>query len=228
MKYIVIGLGNFGLSLAEKLTKLGNEVIGVDNSMTKVESVKEKISHAICLDATDEYTMGGLPFKDTDTVIIAIGENTGANIMATAMVKKLHPNRIISRAIDPLHQTVLEAMDIHTIVHPEEETAEKWAKKLSLKGMVESFELSGKFSIVELTAQESCIGKKIEDIGFRRNFNLVFITIIRKTIEKNILGRVKRVNEVQGVVNNEVVIEKGDILVLYGENEDIKKYIKAN
>ena len=119
-------------------------------------------------------------------------------------------------------------MDIHTIVHPEEETAEKWAKKLSLKGMVESFELSGKFSIVELTAQESCIGKKIEDIGFRRNFNLVFITIIRKTIEKNILGRVKRVNEVQGVVNNEVVIEKGDILVLYGENEDIKKYIKAN
>ena len=228
MKYIVIGLGNFGLSLAEKLTKLGNEVIGVDNSMIKVESVKEKISHAICLDATDEYTMDGLPFKDTDTVIIAIGENTGANIMATAMVKKLHPNRIISRAIDPLHQTVLEAMDIHTIVHPEEETAEKWAKKLSLKGMVESFELSGKFSIVELTAQESCIGKKIEDIGFRRNFNLVFITIIRKTIEKNILGRVKRVNEVQGVVNNEVVIEKGDILVLYGENEAINGFIKAN
>jgi trk system potassium uptake protein TrkA len=228
MKYIVIGLGNFGLSLAEKLTKLGNEVIGVDNSITKVEAVKEKISHAICLDATDEYTMSGLPFKDTDTVIIAIGENTGANIMATAMVKKLHPNRIISRAIDPLHETILEAMDIHTIVHPEEETAEKWAKKLSLKGMVESFELSGKFSIVELTAQESCIGKKIEDIGFRSNYNLVFITIIRKTIEKNILGRVKRVNEVQGVVNNEVVIEKGDILVLYGENEDIKKYIKAN
>ena len=172
--------------------------------------------------------MDGLPFKDTDTVIIAIGENTGANIMATAMVKKLHPNRIISRAIDPLHQTVLEAMDIHTIVHPAEETAEKWAQKLSLKGMVEAFELSGKFSIVELTAQESCIGKKIEDIGFRRNFNLVFITIIRKTIEKNILGRVKRVNEVQGVVNNEVVIEKGDILVLYGENEAINGFIKAN
>ena len=106
MKYIVIGLGNFGLSLAEKLTKLGNEVIGIDNSMTKVEAVKEKISHAICMDATDEYTMTGLPWKDTDIVIIAIGEDTGANIMATAMVKKLHPNRIISRAITPIHETI--------------------------------------------------------------------------------------------------------------------------
>lgn len=228
MKYIVIGLGNFGLSLAEKLTKLGNEVIGVDSSMSKVEAVKERLSHAICLDATDEYTMAGLPFKNTDVVIVAIGEDKGANIMATAMVKKLHSNRIISRAIDPIHETILEAMDIHTIVHPEEETAEKWAKKLSLKGMVESFELSGKYSIVEITLPERCIGKTVEQIGFRSNYNLVFVTLIRKIIEKNIFGKVKRVNEVQGVVNAETTLERADILVLYGENEDIKKFIKEN
>lgn len=228
MKYIVIGLGNFGLSLAEKLTKLGNEVIGVDSSMSKVEAVKERLSHAICLDATDEYTMAGLPFKNTDVVIVAIGEDKGANIMTTAMVKKLHSNRIISRAIDPIHETILEAMDIHTIVHPEEETAEKWAKKLSLKGMVESFELSGKYSIVEITLPERCIGKTVEQIGFRSNYNLVFVTLIRKIIEKNIFGKVKRVNEVQGVVNAETTLERADILVLYGENEDIKKFIKEN
>lgn len=226
MKFIIIGLGNFGLSLAEKLTRLGNEVIGVDNSMAKVEAVKERITHSICMDATDEYTMGGLPFKDTDVVIVAIGEDKGANIMATAMVKKLHPNRIISRAIDPLHETILQAMDINTIVHPEEETSEKWAKKLSLKGIVDSFELSGKYSIVEVNAPESCIGRTIEEIGFRRNHNLVFITTIRKIIEKNILGKIKRVNEVQGVLNYEDKVQKGDILVLYGDNEAITNFIR--
>lgn len=228
MKFIIIGLGNFGLSLAEKLTKLGNEVIGVDNSMAKVEAVKERISHAICMDATDEFTMGGLPYKDTDVVVVAIGEDKGANLMATAMVKKYHTNRIISRAIDPLHETILTAMDIHTIVHPEEETSEKWAKKLSLKGMVDSFELSGKYSIVEVNAPVTCIGRTIENIGFRRNHNLVFITIIRKTVEKNFLGNIKRVNEVQGVVNYEATIEKGDILVLYGDNDSIRQFIKEN
>jgi len=43
MKYLIIGLGNFGASLAEKLTMNGNEVIGVDNSMSKVDALKEKI-----------------------------------------------------------------------------------------------------------------------------------------------------------------------------------------
>ena len=228
MKYIVIGLGNFGLALAKKLTKLGNEVIGVDSSMTKVESVKEKISHAICLDATDEYTMGGLPYKDTDVVIIAIGEDTGANIMATAIIKKLHPNRIISRAIDPLHETILEAMDIHTIVHPEEETAEKWAKKLSLRGLVESFELSGKHSIVEIRLPQNFVGKSPDEIEFRSKYNLVLVTVIKIVAEKSIFGKVKRVNEVQGVVNSETPFDKGDILVLYGDNEDVKTFIKES
>lgn len=228
MKYIVIGLGNFGLSLAEKLTRFGNEVIGIDSSQTRVEAVKEKISHAICMDATDEYTMSGLPFKDTDVVIIAIGENKGANIMTTATVKKLHPNRIISRAIDPLHETILEAMEIHTIVHPEEETAERWAKKLSLKGMVESFELSGEYSIVEINLPEKCVGKTVEEIAFRKNYNLAFLTVIKKVVEKTIFGKVKRVNEVMGVVNYESVLENGDILVLYGANQDIEKFIKEN
>ena len=228
MKYIVIGLGNFGLSLAEKLTKLGNEVIGIDNSMAKVEAVKEKISHAICMDATDEYTMNGLPFKDTDIVIIAIGEDTGANIMATAMVKKLHPNRIISRAISNIHETILEAMDVQTIIHPEEETAERWAKKLSLKGMVESFELSINYSIAEIAIPDQLVGKTIEAVGFRNNYNLVCVTIIKKIADKNIFGKVKRINTIQGVVTTDTVLESADILVIYGENEDIKKFIKEH
>lgn len=228
MKYIVIGLGNFGLALAQKLTKLGSEVIGIDNSLSKVNAVKEKISHAICMDATDEFTMSGLPFKDTDVVIIAIGEDTGANIMATAMVKKLHPHRIISRAITPVHETILEAMDVQTIIHPEEETAERWAKKLSLKGMVESFELSINYSIVEIAIPDNLVGKTIEEVGFRNNYNLVCVSIIKKIADTNFFGKVKRINQVQGVVTTDTVLESGEILVIYGANADIRKFIKEN
>ena len=41
MKFIVIGLGLFGSALAAKLTRYGNEVIGVDSQMSKVEALKE-------------------------------------------------------------------------------------------------------------------------------------------------------------------------------------------
>lgn len=87
MKYIVVGLGNFGASLAEKLTAQGNEVIGIDTRMAKVDLYKERISHTICMDATDEFTVSGLPLKDTDVIVVAIGEDQGANVMATALFK---------------------------------------------------------------------------------------------------------------------------------------------
>ncbi|MDA9143980.1 NAD-binding protein, partial [Bacteroidia bacterium] len=109
MKYIIIGLGNFGAPLGEKLTAMGNEVIGVDNHQSKVENLKETLSHTICMDATDELTMKGLPWKETDIVIVAIGEDQGANIMVTAMLKNLKVNRLISRTINPLHEKVLQA-----------------------------------------------------------------------------------------------------------------------
>jgi trk system potassium uptake protein TrkA len=112
------GLGNFSASLAEKFTLQGHEVIGIDHSMSKVEMLKEKISHTICLDAMDEFTVSGLPLKETDVVIIAIGEDQGANVMTTAVFKNLQVKRLISRAINPLHEKVLRAIGVDEIVHP--------------------------------------------------------------------------------------------------------------
>ncbi len=75
MKIIVFGLGNFGMSLAISLTETGNEVIGVDMQINKVNLVKDKISYAVCMDSTNELAYEALPLKDADRAIVAIGEN---------------------------------------------------------------------------------------------------------------------------------------------------------
>lgn len=128
MKFIIVGLGNFGASLAEKLTQQGNEVIGIDAKMEKVNSLKEKISHTICMDATSEETVRDLPLQNTDIVMICIGEDQGVNVMVTALFKNLKVKRLISRSINTLHENVLKAIGVDEIVRPEEETAERWAK----------------------------------------------------------------------------------------------------
>ena len=53
MKYLIIGLGNFGKTLAEDLTDNGNEVIGIDNDERKIEDVKDRISLSYIMDATE-------------------------------------------------------------------------------------------------------------------------------------------------------------------------------
>lgn len=228
MKYLIVGLGNFGSSLAEKLTNQGNEVIGIDSSMAKVDALKEKISHTICMNATDDFTVSGLPLRDTDVVIVAIGEDQGANIMATALFKNLQVKRLISRAINPLHEMVLKALGVDEIVHPEEETAERWAKKLCLKGVIDSFELNEDFSLVEANVPESCAGKKIGEIDFRKKYNILILTTIKKTEQITRVGRSVMIEKVQGVASSELVLEPDDILVLYGANKDIQSFLKNN
>lgn len=226
MKYLVVGLGNFGASLSMKLTAQGNEVIAIDTSMSKVEMYKEKISHTICMDATDEYTVNGLPLKDTDVVVVAIGEDERANLMSTALFKNLAVKRLISRAINPLHEKVLQAIGIDEIVHPEEESAERWAKKLCLNNVVDSFELSDQFSIIEANLPAEYIGKTLEEVGFRRKYNIILLTTIKKREVKSLLGKSVMESRVQGVATPDMVLEENDILVLYGANVDLQKFLK--
>ncbi|NEW79268.1 MAG: TrkA family potassium uptake protein [Gelidibacter sp.] len=226
MKFIIMGLGNFGASLAEKLTIQGNEVIGIDTRMNKVDALKEKISHTICMDATDEFTVSGLPLKDTDIVVVAIGEDQGANIMVTALLKNLNVKRLISRAINPLHEKVLQAIGVDEIVHPEEETAERWAKKLCLVGVVDSYELSDDFSIVEVNVPQQYIGKTIMETNIRKKYNLLVLTTIKSSEVLSSVGHSKKIRNVQGVASSDLLLEKDDVLVVYGANKDIKALLK--
>ncbi|WP_274476266.1 potassium channel family protein [Mangrovimonas aestuarii] len=226
MKFIIIGLGNFGASLAQKLTEQGNEVIGIDISMSKVDTLKEKISHTICMDATDELTVTGLPLKDTDMVIVSIGENQGANLMVTALFKNLQVKRLISRSINPLHEKVLNAIGVDEIVHPEEETAERWAKKLCLRGVVDSFELTDDYSIVEVNVPEEYHNKALKDTGIREKHNLLVLTTISQEKVKSFIGRSKNVARVSGVASPSHILKKEDILVVYGSNQNIKRFLK--
>src|SRR5687768_17138651 len=104
--------------------------------MARVEMLKDKITHTICMDSTDPSAVNALPITDADVVVIALGEDVGANIMSTALMKQLNAKRIICRAISPLQQTILEAMQMQEIIHPEEEAAERLSIKLNMQGVI--------------------------------------------------------------------------------------------
>lgn len=228
MKFTIIGLGNFGLALAEKLTHLGHEVIGVDKNTQKIEDNKDKITHAICLDCSYQAAVNSLPLKNTDVVIVAIGEDVGANLLTTALMKKMDIPRLISRSSSNIHQTILESMKITEIIKPEVETADRWAKKLTTSGMVDSFELTDQYSVVEVVIGGKFVDKTIEEIGFNNKYNVIVLTIMKNIREANKSGVLKKTSkfQIQGIAKAETILTEGDIMVLYGNNDDINKLLK--
>lgn len=228
MKYIVVGLGVFGASIAEKLTEMGNEVIGVDISMSKVDNIKEKITHAISLDATDMEAVKNLPLNDTDVVIIGIGEDKGANIMAGALMKQMKVKRLISRAVDPLQRMVLETMGIEEIIHPERETADRWAQKLNLEGVVDSFEIDSDYSIVEAIIPKEYHEKTIKELNIKDEFDIIILTTMNVSRSRNDLGADTEEMSVQGIARADTVLYKDEIMVLYGHNKNIKRLLEEH
>jgi trk system potassium uptake protein TrkA len=225
MQFIIFGLGNFGLSLALKLTKLGHEVIGVDKSIAKIDLVRDRITHAVALDSTNTQAVSTLPIRNADAVIIAIGEDEGASIMTTALIKQLKPKRIISRTITALQETVLESMGITEMVHPEEDSAERLALKLDMKGVVESFSISEQYSIVEVKTPYRYVGKTLIDANLRSRYGLNVLTILRHQEKTNILGIVRKKQVVMGAIPPETILLQEDVLVIFGAKEGIQKFM---
>lgn len=226
MKVIVIGLGNFGMSLAIHLSNTGNEVIVADHDLEKIEHIKNKVAHAVALDATNENAYHSLPLNNADLAIIAIGERNGAAIMSTAIVKKLTKAKIIARSTSALEDTILEAMGVDQIIHPEQEYAERFTKKINLKGSIDNFEIDDEYLVSEIEVGSALVGQTLQQSEFRKNFNLNIITILRKKEHTNFLGRPMKKHEVVGLPTPDMVFKTGDVLVVFGKDTDVKKFLK--
>lgn len=130
MKYLVIGLGNFGRTLSEELTDQGHEIIGIDSHETAIDAIKDRISGSYIMDASDKYALASLPLDEIDAVIVAIGQSMEISLRSVAALKELKVVNIYARAIDNIHYSILRAMSVDKIFIPESYAARIIASKL--------------------------------------------------------------------------------------------------
>jgi len=221
-KYLVIGLGNFGSTLAKTLTASGNEVVAVDIDMQKVEAVKNEVSLSVALDTRELHSINSLPIEECDAVIVAIGEDFAASIMTVAQLKQLKAKRIICRTFSPLHTTVLESLKVDEILLPEQDAAYKLAKRINMQNVINALELNSAYSIVEIKAPSRYIGKQIAEIDFKGRYQLDVITVKVFKEVNNIFGVRTKDYEIP-TEYLKTVLNKNDVLVIYGKNADIAK-----
>lgn len=227
MKFIVIGLGNYGRVLAEELTMLDHEVIGADNDGNKVEAIKDKIATAFLLDATDVQSLSVLPLKSVDMVIVAIGENFGASVRVVAMLKKMEVKHIYARAIDEVHQAILEAFNIDRILTPEEDAARNLVETLDFGTQVESFQVDRDYYVVSFCVPKKFIGYHINGLNLDNEFHIKLIALKRNEYVQNCIGIEFIDKKVKNELPGDALIIEDDILVCYGKYSDFQLFWKA-
>lgn len=227
MKYIIIGLGNYGSVLAEELTLLGNEVIGVDLHSQHVEPLKDKIATSFIMDATDEESLSALPLKEVDTVIVAIGENLGASVRVVAILKKKGVKRIMARAVDDVHKMVLEAFGLDRILTPEKDAARTLVRLLGLQVNVESFPIGDSHYVAKFKIPSTFVGMKLGELTLEKDFSLKILSVVRGKNAINAAGISVIEHRVANEITENMILDKNDELVCFGNYKDFMEFWKA-
>ena len=221
MKYAVIGLGEFGSSAAVGLFRKGAEVIAVDTDMDRVNSVKDEVSLAIRLNATHEDALKSHGLGEVDVLIVAIGNNFEAQVLVVIHAKQHGIKKIIARATTADHVRVLQAVGADEVFNPEETAARWMVQRLLIRNISNYFELAEGFSVVEINAPASILGKTIEELNLRRRFRINLVAI-KKQIRDSTGHAIEQFNPVPPPTE---IVREGDVLALVGSVLDLANFM---
>lgn len=226
MRYLIIGLGIYGSNLARDLADMGHEIIGADNRKANVEAIKDYISTTYLIDATEESSLALLPLNNVDLVIVAIGENFGASIKVVAMLKKMKVKHIYARAIDTLHESILQGFDIDRIITPEQQAARDLTNELALGTRVFTMNVDDTHFVMKFRVPRHFVGLHYSDIDMAKNYNMQLIAVTRDRKETNILGIKQDTPEIIDHTDADTIAEERDTLTCFGSRNSYKSLIK--
>ena len=208
-QFAVIGLGSFGATVALELTKLNHDVIGIDTIKRNVESLADRITHAVIADATDEHVLEELNIQNCDAVVVAIGEDIEASILCVLNLKNLGVDKVLVKAKTKAHHTILSHLNVSKIIHPEEDMGVRVAQALNYPMVSRYMALDDDHYIVKVPVQVK--------------LNHVNLSGILKQ-EPNIkLLLLKRNQQILYETDVNFTLQAGDVLILEGSLSHLRK-----
>jgi len=217
----VFGLGRFGFGLAVRLAELGADVLAVDSDSNLVEEIDQRVARAVCLDATNEFSIKKLDLAAFDLAVVSIGRNMEAGLLATNVLQRLGMRNIWVRAIDRNQAEILEAMGVDRIISLEQEMARQVAQEIAMPGTHVIARLTTNHSLAEVKAKPEFIGKTLQDLEFRNRYGVNVVAIKTREVTTGPEGPEKVETHVNDLPHADDIIHEGDMLVVIGADEKI-------
>lgn len=158
----VIGLGAFGSTVALELSRLGYDVLGIDLNPNRTNDIADKIAQAVVADARDERVLRELGVHESEVVIVAIGEDIEANILATLLAKSMPKPVVWAKALNHNHHRILQKLGTDHIVHPEHEMGLRVARTLIYPEVMDYISMGDDQFTAEVRASERLAGKTMD------------------------------------------------------------------
>ncbi len=226
MQFLVIGIGRFGRAVAEALADSGHDVVAVDEREEAAASIEDRVSQALVMDATNERALKSLGIKDFDAVIIATSQDVESSILISMLSRELGAQKVVAKTSTALQARILKQIGVDMVIFPEKEMGQRVAQILTSPKVFDFIELSPYHSMVDIVAPDSFVGKTIKQTDARAKYHVHIIGIKRRVPEVDESGSMHYNEQVIIAPSPNEEIQKGDLLIVIGRDEDIERFKK--
>ena len=210
----VLGLGRFGQAVARELTRLGHDVLGIDSNERAVQSVVDQLTHAVQADVTDGEALAELGLADFDTVVVAVSSDLEASILATAHLRRIGVARIVAKAANDLHGSILRQVGASRVVYPEHETGLRVAHSFAAPSVRDYLDVAPGYGFARVGIGDALANRSLASVDLVGSYGVTVMALHR--------GGVVTLNP-----HASEVLRAGDELIVAGLDENLEKLPEA-
>ena len=207
---VVIGLGRFGSAVAQSLTRLGHDVMGIDRDAELVQAWADQLTHTVQADATNANVMRQLGIADFTHAIVGIGTDLSSSLMTIMALTELDIKDIWVKAFTPEHGRIARRIGAHHVVYPEAEMGERVAHLITGR-IVDYVEFSEGFAIAKIHAPVPTHNRPLDDSGILESFGVTVVAA-------------KRADDDFRHTTPGTVVRPGDLLIVCGPADKVEAF----
>lgn len=215
-RFVVIGLGNFGSSVAQALHSAGHDVTTLDTDEDAVDRISRHVTRAAVGDGRHIETLKRIGADDADAGVISTGDDITASILATLALRDLEVPEVYVKVISADHARVLEKLGVTETIFPERESGLRLATRITSRGILNYVRLGTDFSIQEMAVPESWIGRSLRELELPRRYRIAVVAV------HDVLR-----DEMVPIPGPDEPLKESDTLLVSGHDKDLARAAKV-
>jgi trk system potassium uptake protein TrkA len=207
---VVVGLGRFGGAVAQSLTRMGHEVLAIEESLSLVQAWSDRLTHVVQADSSNIEALRQLGVADFQHAVVGIGSDIEASVLTVLALSELGVPDIWAKAVTTNHGKILEKTGAHHVVYPEAAMGERVAHLVTGK-MIDFIEFDDDFAIVKTRPPREAIGRTLGESQLRSRHGVTVVGV-------------KRPREDFTHAKPDTLVVEGDLLIVSGPTQKVERF----
>lgn len=200
---LVVGMGRFGIALAEQLVSQDKEVLAADRDRGLVQKYSDAFTHTVEIDATDIEALRQIGAEEFASAVVGVGTSIESSVLIAANLVDLGVTQVWAKAINRTHGKILSRIGCHHVIYPEHDAGVRAAHLVSGQ-MVDFIKFDDDFAIVKMYPPKALRGKTIDESQPRKHHKV------------NVVG-VKSPGKEFVYAQPDTLVSAGDTIVVSGD-----------